>query len=132
MSANIGKVKPSAKGLTLPMAINNKDVVVIPLIIKTDVTGSMAAVEHELAKLETAEVKLKVVATDTGAITETDIKMAAASERSLILGFNVKATKAALELAEHQQVKIATFDIIYKLSEWLAEEVKRRTPLHQV
>ena len=121
-------VLPVLGGATLPAS----DEVIIPLIIKTDVTGSIAAVEHELVKLKISEVKLKVVATGTGAITETDIKMAAASDRSIILGFNVKATKAALELAEHQQVKIATFDIIYKLSEWLAEEIKQRTPLHQV
>ncbi|MEA1929701.1 MAG: translation initiation factor IF-2 [Patescibacteria group bacterium] len=108
------------------------DKINIPIIIKADVAGSLGAVKHELAKLETPEVGLKLLDASIGTITETDIKLARATEGALVLGFNVEAVKAATELAETNKVVVHTFDIIYKLSEWLAEEIKRRTPLKQV
>ncbi|KKW34460.1 MAG: Translation initiation factor IF-2 protein [Candidatus Giovannonibacteria bacterium GW2011_GWA2_53_7] len=77
-------------------------------------------------------VKLKVVELGTGPISEADIKLGTTVADSLVLGFSVKATRAAEELAEREHVHIETFDIIYKLSEWLAEEIKRRTPTQQV
>ena len=107
-------------------------VIGFPLVIKADVTGSLAALTHELKKLETELVKLKVVELGTGPISEADIKLGTTVADSLVLGFSVKATRAAEELAEREHVHIETFDIIYKLSEWLAEEIKRRTPTQQV
>lgn len=105
--------------------------VIIPLIIKAEVSGSLAAIIHEVTKLQSEVVKFKILSSEAGAINETDIKTAAAATGALIVGFQVKATKAAQDLAEHGQVKIETFAIIYKLAEWLAAEVKRRTPLRQ-
>ncbi len=132
-AANHQITKPAIK-TGAPNRVDNdsQDIASIPLVIKADVTGSLAAIAHELKKLETATVKLKIIELETGPITEADVQLGTTAKNSLVLGFNVKATKAALELAEREQVRIETFDIIYKLSEWLAEEIKRRTPLHQV
>lgn len=111
---------------------SNAGFVMIPLIIKTDVYGSLEAVTKEVAKLSTGKVFLSVVGTGVGTIAETDAKVASSSPDSIILGFHVKVDHSATDLAEKFGFKIQTFDIIYKLSEWLAEEVKARTPKEKV
>jgi len=107
---------------------------VIPLIIKTDVAGTGEAVVHELAKLPRHDnLEVRVVARSVGAITESDIKMLAGSSTpGLVVGFNVKVEAAARELAERQGVTVNTFDIIYKLTEWLTEIIEERRPRAQV
>ncbi|MBP7770345.1 MAG: translation initiation factor IF-2 [Candidatus Pacebacteria bacterium] len=108
--------------------------VTIPLIIKTDVAGTGEAVVHELAKLPRHDnLEVRVVARGVGAITESDIKMLAGSSTpGLVVGFNVKIESAARELAERQGVTVNTFDIIYKLTEWLSEIIEERRPRAQV
>ncbi len=100
----------------------------IPIVLRADVSGSLEAVEKELGKINDDKVGLKVVGQGTGQITESDVKAASASRNSLILGFRTKVEKAAEQLAEKLGIKIQTFDIIYKLSEWLVEEIKTRRP----
>lgn len=104
----------------------------IPLVIKTDVAGTLEALEKEALKVETDKVKLKIVHTGVGAVSENDIKMAGTGGSAVVIGFNVKTDRAATDLAEKNGTAIITFDIIYKLSEWLAEEVARRTPKETV
>ncbi|MEK7477822.1 MAG: translation initiation factor IF-2 [Patescibacteria group bacterium] len=104
----------------------------IPVAIKTDVYGSLEAVMKEVAKLNSDKVILKIIHTGVGAITENDVKTASSSGRSIILGFHVKTDRGATDLAAKYGIKIVTFDIIYKLSEWLVEEIKTRTPKERV
>ncbi len=106
----------------------------IPLIIKTDVAGTGEAVEHELAKLPKHDnLEVRVVSRGVGAITEGDIKMLAGSTTpGLVVGFNVKVEMAARELAERQGVTVQTFDIIYKLAEWLEGVLEERRPRQQI
>lgn len=108
--------------------------VVLPLIIKTDVAGTGEAVEHELAKMPKLEnLEVRVVLRSVGAISEGDIKMLAGSATpGIVVGFNVKVDAAARELAERQGVTIQTFDIIYKLTEWLTEVLEQRRPRQEV
>jgi len=101
---------------------------VIPIILKADVLGSLDAIEHELKKLETDRVRLRVIQKNVGSISENDVKVASGVEGTLVLGFNTKIDSPARDLAERAEVEIKTFDIIYKLSEWLAEVVTARTP----
>lgn len=102
----------------------------IPILAKADVSGSLDAVKKEIGKIKTDEnYALKVVSEGLGQITENDVKLVAGTDsRAIIVGFNIKADRAAVELAERFGVTIATFDIIYKLSEWLAEEIERVRP----
>ena len=104
----------------------------IPLVIKTDVAGTLEALEKEALKMETDKVKLKIVHQGVGAVSENDIKMAGTGGQAVVIGFNVKTDRAATDLAEKNGTAIITFDIIYKLSEWLAEEVAKRTPKETV
>ena len=103
---------------------------VLPLVIKTDVAGVGEAVLHELDKLPKDDrLEIRVVSQGLGTITEGDVKLVAGAQTpGIIIGFNIKVEASARDLAERQGVTIATFDIIYKLSEWLAEEVEKRRP----
>jgi translation initiation factor IF-2 len=107
-------------------------VVSIPLIVKGDVLGSTEAVIHELKKIETEQVKLKIVDASAGAITENDVKQLSGTPGGIVVGFAVKSDPRALELAERQGVVIQTFDIIYKLSEWMTGIIAGRTPKTEV
>jgi translation initiation factor IF-2 len=104
--------------------------VILPLVIKTDVAGVADAVEHELAKLpQDPRLEVKIVSRAVGPISEGDVKLAASSEApGIVVGFNVKVEGVARELAERMGVEIGVFDIIYKLTEWLGEEVAKRQP----
>jgi translation initiation factor IF-2 len=86
----------------------------LTLILKADVQGSLEAITEALNKLSTAEVKVSTLHSSTGAITETDIMLAAAS-KAIIIGFNVRPNPKALELGEQEQVDIRYYDIIYNL-----------------
>lgn len=101
---------------------------VIDVLIKADVTGSIEGIEHELQKIKTDRMKVRIVHFGVGDITENDIKMLAGKTESLILGFNVKADAKAISSAEKNGIQIKTFDIIYKLAEWLAEMALAKTP----
>ncbi len=85
----------------------------LPLIIKADVQGSYEGLAHALAKLSTEEVRVQVVHSAVGAITESDVNLAVAS-KAVIIGFNVRADAAARKAAESQEVQIRYYDIIYE------------------
>lgn len=106
--------------------------IVLPLVIKADAASIVEAIEQEVAKIPQEKIVVKIVAAGTGAISESDVKAAGASSRSIIVGFNVRADARARELAERLGITIMTFDVIYKLTEWLAEAVKERTPKQKV
>lgn len=85
----------------------------LPLIIKTDVQGSYEALTHALSKLSTAEVKVNILHSGVGAITESDINLAIASG-AVVIGFNARADATARKLAEANDVDIRYYNIIYQ------------------
>lgn len=89
------------------------------LVLKADVQGSLEAVTEALNKLSTDEVKIDVVHGAAGAITESDILLASASD-AVIIGFNVRPNLKVKEIAEQEGVEVRFYDIIYKL----VQEVK--------
>ncbi|HYF10090.1 MAG TPA: translation initiation factor IF-2 [Candidatus Paceibacterota bacterium] len=101
---------------------------VIPVVIKTDVLGSAEAVAHELKKLETETVKVKILQQSVGTITENDVKLGSGTPGAVIIGFNVDVDTRARELAERLNIVIVSYDIIYALAEWFATIVLERTP----
>lgn len=103
-------------------------IAIVPVIIKADAAGSIDAIKHELAKLQNERIAPEIIYAGIGAITENDVKMAGVGMSAIILGFNVKTDERASGLAERNGVEIKTFDIIYKLAEWLEEAMKQRTP----
>jgi translation initiation factor IF-2 len=89
------------------------EVKVLPLIIKADVQGSQEALVQSLTKLSTAEVRVQVIHSAVGGISETDVNLAQAS-KGVIIGFNVRADVGARKLAENFGVDIRYYTIIYE------------------
>ena len=86
------------------------------LVIKADVAGSVEALKEALAKLSTDEVRVNIVRSGVGALTDSDVMLGSASD-GILLGFNVRPTKAAKQVAEREGVEIRTYDVIYKALE---------------
>ena len=84
------------------------------VIIKADVQGSIEALIDALNKLSTADIKLKIIHSSTGTITETDVMLASASN-AIIIGFNVRPDARVTEVAEQEGVDIKLYDIIYNV-----------------
>lgn len=84
----------------------------LPIIIKADVQGSIEALKGTLEKLSTDEIKVRVIHGGVGAITETDISLAAASN-AVVIGFNVRPDNNAQVLAEKEKVYVKTYRVIY-------------------
>lgn len=110
---------------TIPLA---EDALVVPIVLKSDVAGTLEAIEKELGKIERERLVIKIIAKGVGIIGENDAKLASGSDSAIILGFHTKVERGAQDIAERFGITIKTFDIIYKLSEWLNEELDRRTP----
>lgn len=86
----------------------------LPLIIKTDVQGSYEALAHSLAKLSTNEVRVNIIHSGVGGITESDVNLAIAS-KAVVVGFNTRADGIARKLAEHEGIDIRYYNIIYEV-----------------
>ncbi len=84
------------------------------LLLKADVQGSLEAISEALRKLSTDEIKIVLIHGGAGAITESDILLASASN-AIIIGFNIRPTAKIKEVAEQEKVDIRFYDIIYKL-----------------
>ncbi len=95
----------------------------INVVLKTDVTGSMEAVKQSLEKINVEGVKVNVIRASVGAITESDIVLAQASN-ALIIGFNVRGNGKVMDLAKEYGVSIKTYDIIYKVVEEMEAAMK--------
>ena len=92
--------------------LSSGDVKMLPIIVKADVQGSQEALASSLLKLSTEEVKVQMVYTAVGGISESDINLAIAS-KAIVIGFNVRADAGARKLAEHNGVDIHYYNIIY-------------------
>ena len=86
------------------------------LILKTDVQGSVAAVRQALDRLSTPETQIRLIHSGTGAVTESDVMLAVASD-AIVIGFNVRPDQGAQRLADQDHVQIRRYDIIYRLTE---------------
>ncbi len=87
----------------------------LPIIIKTDVQGSLEAIKGSLIKLKNEEVKVNIIHEGVGGISESDIQLANASEHSIILGFNVRPTGNVRKRAKELGVEIKTYSVIFEL-----------------
>jgi translation initiation factor IF-2 len=96
------------------------DISEVNVVIKSDVQGSLEAISDSLTKLSTDEVKVKIIGSGVGAITETDATLAAASN-AIVVGFNVRADASARKVIEAENIDLRYYSVIYAL----IEEVKQ-------
>ena len=88
----------------------------LPVIIKTDVQGSVEVLTNILPNLSSDTIKIKIIHSATGKITESDVLLASASN-AIILGYNTKPDQKILVLAKEEKVEIRTYNVIYELTE---------------
>ena len=90
----------------------------LPMIIKSDVHGSSEALKNAIEKIKHAEVTPKIILSNIGIITETDVTLAKASN-AILIGFNVRPNKEAKRLAENYKITIKFFNIIYEVLDFI-------------
>ncbi len=94
------------------------DVKELPIVIKADVQGSVEVLSEMLPKLSTEQVKLKIIHASVGAVSETDVLLASASN-AIIIAFSVRPERKAADLAQQEHVDIRTHSVIYEVSDEL-------------
>lgn len=101
-------------------------VALIPIILKTDVAGTGEAISEQIEKMTTDDVIFKIIKSETGSINESDVKIALSDPNTVMIGFHVEEDSNIKNLNEYESLTIKTFDIIYKLTEWLEELYDQR------
>jgi translation initiation factor IF-2 len=91
-----------------------------PMVVKADVQGSVEAIVHALHRISTDEIKVRILHSGVGAITESDVTLAAASGAPII-GFNVRPNAKARETAARTKVEFRYYDVIYHLTDWVKQ-----------
>ncbi len=100
----------------------NTQVIEYPIVVKADAQGSTEAIVNSLTRLSTDEIKVRVLHSGVGAITESDVTLAAAS-RAPLIGFNVRPNPKARVLAERDKISLRYYDVIYDLIEEVRGEM---------
>jgi len=101
------------------------------LVLKADVQGSLEAISDALAKLSTQEIKVNIIHSSTGSISDNDIMLASASN-ALVVGFNVRPNAKVQDLAGQEKVQVRFYDVIYKLIDEIKEAmVGMLEPIHE-
>ncbi len=114
---NLSKISESRRHISLEEfseIAKSAEVKKLEIILKADVNGSLDAVEQSLKKIEDEKIKINILHKGVGAITDSDIILAAASN-AIVIGFGVVPTSKAKEIAKKEKVDIRTYNIIYKL-----------------
>ena len=107
---------------TQESAFTNKSIEELNLIIKADVHGSSEAIKNAISQIKHDEVKPKIILADIGMVTETDVTLAKASN-AVLISFNVKPSKEAKKLAEKENIKISSYNIIYEVLDFIKQKM---------
>ncbi len=113
----------ATRGISLATLFKNEDEKELNLLIKGDVQGSLGALQGSLEKLDVKGVKVNIVRSAVGAITETDISLAVVS-KAIIVAYNVRSSSKILDLAKEKGIEVRYYDIIYKLLEDIESAMK--------
>ena len=103
-------------------AFSDKSTEELNLIIKSDVHGSSEAIKNAISQIKHDEVKPKIILSDIGMVTETDVTLAKASN-AVLIAFNVKPSKEAKKLAENEKIKISSYNIIYEVLDFVKQKM---------
>ncbi|EJU24031.1 translation initiation factor IF-2 [Peptoanaerobacter stomatis] len=95
----------------------------LDIVLKADVQGSLEAIRQSIEKISNEQVQLRVIHSGVGAVADSDIMLASASN-AIVIGFNVRPTSSAIAMAEREQVDMRTYRIIYELIEDIEKAMK--------
>ncbi|HEY0324923.1 MAG TPA: translation initiation factor IF-2, partial [Allosphingosinicella sp.] len=119
-------VQDRKRTTTAPVSLENmfaskaSTTIEFPLVVKADVQGSVEAIVGALHRISTDEIKVRVLHSGAGAITESDVVLASASGAPII-GFNVRPNAKAREVGERNKVEFRYYDVIYHLTDWVRD-----------
>lgn len=116
------------KNLNISDQDKNEQTVRIPLILKSDVAGSLDAIEHQIKKVDVENLEFLIIEKGTGNISEANVKTASAYNGSIIIGFNVGVDAQANVLSERDGVETKTFSVIYDITDYLQEVAENKRP----
>ncbi len=105
---------------------------IVPVVVKSDFLGTLEAVIKEISKIEREKIAVKIIQKGVGEISENDAKIASSKGEAVIIGFKVGVSKEAGSIAEKTGLAIKTFDVIYKITDFLNEELDKKTPRETV
>ncbi len=125
-------VKASTRKPALVAAEPLENTSIVPIVIKADTVGVLDAIKHEIEKIKLEGVLVKTLVEGVGSISESDLKTVSGATAPLVIGFNVKIDASAKALAERLKIPVVTFDIIYRLTEWIDGELQKRKPRIEV
>ena len=100
--------------------LESEDSSELALVIKADVLGSVEVLQDTVEKLSTEKVRLRIIHSGVGAISESDVLLASASN-AIVIGFSVRPERKAQEVAEHEKVDIRLYSVIYEVSQEIRE-----------
>ncbi len=112
----LNSLRAKSAGQILVNSEDGQNIKSLNVLIKSDVQGSLEAIKNILSGVDIEGTKLNVLRASVGAITQSDVQLAKASN-GIIVGFNIKPNKSVKEVADQQNIKIFFFNIIYKLKE---------------
>ena len=107
---------------TQDSAFSDKSTEELNLIVKSDVHGSSEAIKNAISQIKHDEVKPKIILSDIGMVTETDVTLAKASN-AVLIAFNVKPSKEAKKLAENEKIVISSYNIIYEVLDYIKKKM---------
>ncbi len=107
---------------TQESAFSNKTIDELNIIVKSDVHGSSEAIKSAITQIKHDEVKPKIILSDIGMVTETDVSLAKAS-KAVLIAFNVKPSKEAKKLAENEKITISSYNIIYEVLDYIKKRM---------
>ncbi|MCJ8191673.1 translation initiation factor IF-2 [Sphingomicrobium aestuariivivum] len=118
----LDKKRTTAAPMSLESMFDKKgsSTISFPLIIKADVQGTAEAVVNAVKKISTEDIEVRVIHSGVGAITESDVTLAASSGAPII-GFNARPNAKAKEIAKRDQVELRYYDVIYHLTDWVKQ-----------
>ncbi len=108
--------------VTQDSAFKDKSSEILNIIIKSDVHGSSEAIKNAISQIKHDEVSPKIILSDIGMITETDVTLAKASN-AVLIAFNVKPNKEAKKLAEQEKIIISSYNIIYEVLDFIKNKM---------
>jgi translation initiation factor IF-2 len=112
--------------------IASAEAATLPLILKADTSGSLEAVENQIAGLSRERIVPRAILAGVGAVSEHDVKLAISTPGTFILSFNVKAESAAAALAERSGVAIFPYNVIYELTDKVKALLEEKEPRIEV
>lgn len=101
---------------------------ILPLVLKADSQGSLEAIEQTIKAMVPAEVRLSIMRSEVGTVSDSDVLTAQAAG-AIIYAFNIRVNGMSAKLAEKERVPIKVFNIIYQLSEDVRQEIEKRLPV---